>query len=210
MTASRGYFITLEGGEGGGKSTQTQLLRDALNGRGRDVILTREPGGSPGAEAIRALLVTGDTKRWDGITETLLHYAARRDHVERLVRPALAQGKVVISDRFADSTMAYQGFGHGVDRDAIRAVHAAVLGDFAPDLTLILDLPVDVGLERARKRGGDENRYEKMGREFHERLRRGFLAIAGKEAARCVVIDAARPPQAIHADVLKAVLERLP
>jgi dTMP kinase len=210
VSPSRGFFITLEGGEGGGKSTQTQLLSEALKGRGRDVVLTREPGGSPGAEAIRALLVTGDTKRWDGITETLLHYAARRDHVERTVRPALAQDKVVISDRFADSTMAYQGFGHGVDRESIRTVHTAVLGDFAPHLTLILDLPVDVGLERARKRGGDENRYEKMGREFHERLRRGFLAIASKEADRCVVIDAARPPQAIHADVLKAVLERLP
>ena len=207
--APRGFFLTFEGGEGGGKSTQTQMLADALKKRGRDVVLTREPGGSPGAEAIRALLVTGDTQRWDGVTETLLHYAARRDHTMRTVRPALDQGKLVICDRFADSTMAYQGFGHGVDRDAIRAIHQAVLGDFKPDLTLILDLPVEVGLERARKRGGNETRYEKMGRDFHERLRRGFLAIASKDATRCVVIDAARTPEAIHAEILEAGLKRL-
>jgi dTMP kinase len=209
-----GYFITLEGGEGGGKSTQAKLLAAALQQKSHDVLLTREPGGSPGAEEIRGLLLKGDPGRWDGPTEMLLHYAARRDHMAQTVWPAMKAGKVVISDRFADSTMAYQGYGHGIDKDSIRAVHRAALGDFQPHLTLIFDLPVDVGLMRALSRpdmnkSAAEDRYERMGKDFHERLRQGFLAIAKQEPRRCKLIDATRSVEAIHADALSAVLKVL-
>lgn len=211
---AQGCFITLEGGEGGGKSTQAKMLAADLQAKGYDVLLTREPGGSPGAEAIRGLLLQGDVGRWDGITETLLHYAARRDHVEKTVRPAMAAGKIVISDRFADSTMAYQGYGHGLGRETVAGIHQAVLGDFAPDLTLILDLPVEVGLARAMgrpdmKKSAAEDRYERMGREFHERLRQGFLEIARREPRRCKVVDAGRDIAAIQADLRAAVLKVL-
>jgi len=211
---AQGFFITLEGGEGGGKSTQAKLLASALKEKHYNVLLTREPGGSPGAEEIRGLLLKGDPGRWDGPTEMLLHYAARRDHMAQTVWPAMTTGKVVISDRFADSTMAYQGYGHGIDKDAIRAVHRAALGDFQPHLTLIFDLPVDVGLARAMSRpdmnkSAAEDRYERMGRDFHDRLRNGFLAIAKQEPARCKVIDATRSLEAIHADVLSSVLKVL-
>ncbi len=145
-------FITFEGGEGAGKSTQIELLAAALARAGISVRTTREPGGSPGAEEIRRLLVTGPPNRWDAMTEALLHFAARRDHLRGVVLPDLEAGHWVLSDRFADSTMAYQGYGHGLGRGAIEALHALVVGDFAPDLTLILDLPVDLGLERALAR----------------------------------------------------------
>lgn len=206
----RGVFITLEGGEGGGKSTQAKLLADALRKRGYDVVLTREPGGAPGAEAIRELLVKGDPGRWDGLTEAMLHYAARRNHLVNTVRPAMDAGKVVISDRFADSTLAYQGYGHGIDRTAIAALHQAAVGDFAPDLTLILDLPPQAGLKRAGSRGGAEDRYERMDAAFHERLRGGFLDIAKADPKRCKVIDAARDIDAIHRDILATVDAVLP
>jgi len=213
VRVTQGFFITLEGGEGGGKSTQAKLLAAALQKQGHDVVLTREPGGAPGAEAIRGLLLQGDVNRWDGITETLLHYAARRDHVEKTVRPAMKAGKIVISDRFADS-MAYQGYGHGIGIDAVAGIHKAVLGDFKPDLTLIFDLPVDIGLQRAMsrpemKKSAAEDRYERMDRAFHERLRQGFLDIARNEPGRCRVIDATRTVDAIHADVGKTVFEAL-
>ncbi|MCB2107203.1 MAG: dTMP kinase [Rhodobacteraceae bacterium] len=203
--SNAGYFITFEGGEGAGKSTQVRLLAAALERKGREVLLTREPGGSPGAEEIRKLLVEGDAGKWDGWTEALLHYAARRDHVERTISPALAAGKIVISDRFADSTMAYQGFGHGLDRARIRELHQIALGHFVPDLTLIFDLPVAVGLARAKSRGGAETRYETMRLEFHERLREGFLAIARENPNRCKVIDATGSVEEIHARIVKAV-----
>jgi dTMP kinase len=211
---AQGFFITLEGGEGGGKSTQAKRLAAALQAKGHEIELTREPGGSPGAEAIRALLLTGEVNRWDGMTEILLLYAARRDHVVKKIKPAMAAGKIVISDRFADSTMAYQGYGHGVDPAAIKELHHAVLGDFRPDLTLILDLPVDAGLKRALARpdmakSAAEDRYERMGQAFHERLRQGFLAIAAAEPARCRVIDAARDIEAVAADVLRQTLAAL-
>src|SRR5262249_19221015 len=150
---------------------------EALRSTGEIVVLTREPGGSPGAEQIRALLVGGAVDRWQPMTEALLHYAARHDHVERTIRPALEAGAWVICDRFADSTMAYQGYAQGVQRDRIEALHRVVLGDFAPALTLILDLPVEEGLVRARARSGNagEDRYERMGQAFHERLRAGYL-----------------------------------
>jgi len=211
---TQGYFITFEGGEGGGKSTQSKLLAEALKAKGHDIVLTREPGGAPGAEAIRALLVQGDVSRWDGLTETLLHYAARRDHVAQTVWPAMSAGKIVISDRFADSTMAYQGYGHELDRAAVSAIHTATLGAFKPNLTLILDLPPDAGLKRAMARPGmhssaAEDRYERMGEAFHNRLRQGFLEIAKAEPTRCKVIDASRSVEAIHADVLRETLTAL-
>jgi dTMP kinase len=205
---ARGVFITIEGGEGAGKSTQLVRLAGALRRTGREVVATREPGGTEEAEAIRALLVGGAPGRWDPLAETLLHYAARAQHVARLVRPALERGAAVLSDRFADSTMAYQGFGQGVPRGTIRAIHAASLGRFAPDLTLILDLPVETGLARAAGRQAT-NRYERFDAGFHARVRAGFLAIAREEPGRCVVIDASRPPDAVWAAIVAAVSGRL-
>jgi dTMP kinase len=187
---ARGIFITFEGGEGVGKSTQLRRLAARLAASGREVVATREPGGSPGGEAIRALLVTGAADRWSPLTETLLVNAARRDHVERVIAPALARGAVVLCDRFADSTRAYQGVAGGAAADLIAAVEAAVLGDVRPDLTLVLDLPADAGLARASARGGAEARFEAKGPAFHARLRAAFLAIAEAEPERCAVIDA--------------------
>ncbi len=209
MTTSGGRFITFEGGEGGGKSTQLRLLADTLRGAGIDVVTTREPGGSPGAEDIRALLVRGEVERWDGITEALLHSAARRDHLVRTVWPALARGAWVLCDRFADSTLAYQGYGHGLALDTIERLTRIAIGDFAPDLTLVLDLPVETGLQRAGGRGGAEDRYERMDSDFHQRLRAGFLAIARADPGRCAVVDAARPLAEVHAAVRAVVTERL-
>lgn len=206
---SSGRFVTLEGGEGGGKSTQARRLAAALEGAVGEILLTREPGGSPGAEQIRGLLVDGEVHRWDAITETFLHFAARRDHLVSTVQPALARGAWVISDRFADSTMAYQGFGHGVDRDAIAELYRICGGGLKPDLTLILDLPVEIGLGRAAGRGGGEDRYERMDAAFHERLRQGFLEIARQEPDRCAIIDAARGEDEVHAQIIAAVSERL-
>lgn len=205
---SKGRFITLEGGEGGGKSTQVFRLAEKLRRIGLSVVTTREPGGAEGAEIIRKLLVSGDPGRWDAMTELLLHYAARRDHMRRTIWPALERGDWVLSDRFADSTMAYQGYGHGLDRVVVQQMHKLVLGDFQPDLTLILDLPVTEGLRRSEDRGG-ENRYERMDVAFHERLRQGFLEIARQEPARCVVMDATRPMEAVTDAIAATVGSRL-
>lgn len=205
----RGLFITLEGGEGAGKSTQLRRLADHLASSGREVVTTREPGGSEGAEAIRALLVSGAADRWSAMSETLLLYAARSDHLERTIRPALARGAVVISDRFADSTRAYQGAAGGIDPDFILEIERQVLADTRPDLTLIFDLPAEIGLERAAGRGAAEARFESKGLEFHRRLREGFLAIAHAEPRRCRIIDAARPLDDVTASVLAAVDEAL-
>ncbi len=188
--AAQGKFITFEGGEGAGKSTQLSRLVARLREGGREVVATREPGGSPGAEAIRELVLKGAADRWSPVTETLLMYAARRDHVERVIRPALARGAWVVCDRFADSTRAYQGAAGGTDPGLIAAMETYVLEGTRPDVTLIFDLPVAVGLERAHARAGAEMRFESKGLEFHERLRKAFLAIAKAEPERCVVIDA--------------------
>lgn len=205
-----GRFVTVEGGEGAGKSTQLRFLAASLRADGCEVIETREPGGSPGAEAIRALLVNGETERWDGLAETLLHSAARRDHLARTVWPALERGAWVLCDRFADSTLAYQGWGHGVPPADIATVTRLVAGAFKPDLTLILDLPVEVGLARARERGaGGEDRYERLGVDFHRRLREGFLAIAAAEPGRCAVIDATRPLEEVRDAIRAEVARRL-
>jgi dTMP kinase len=207
--AVRGRFITLEGGEGAGKSTQLRLLAEALRAAGVEVVTTREPGGSPGAEQIRALLVNGAVARWDATTEALLHFAARRDHLVKTIWPALDAGRWVVCDRFADSTRAYQGYGHGLDLVVIERLYADAVGAFAPDLTLILDLPVEAGLRRAAARAGGEDRYEQMDLTFHRRLRDGFLAIARAEPARCQVIDADRGIAEVQRSIRVAVGERL-
>jgi dTMP kinase len=204
-----GRFITFEGGEGAGKSTQLKRLAAALRDRGIEVVTTREPGGSPGAEQIRGLLVSGETDRWDGMTEALLHFAARRDHMRATVWPALEARKWVLCDRFADSTLAYQGYGHGLPHETIRDLYRVTLGDFAPDLTLILDLPVETGLKRAGSRGGAEDRYEKMDLSFHQRLRDGFLTIAAEEPTRCAVIPADQAEDQVAKAILAIIDERL-
>jgi len=206
---AQGRFITLEGGEGAGKSTQARRLAERLNARGHRTIVTREPGGSAGAESIRALLVTGQSDRWSPVTETLLMYAARRDHIERTIAPALAAGDWVVSDRFADSTRAYQGAGGGAPASLIQTLERHVLGETRPDLTLILDLPVEVGLERAVSRGGGETRFEAKGVAFHQRLREGFLAIARVEADRCAVIDASQSADDVEAAIWAVAEARL-
>lgn len=205
----RGRFITLEGGEGAGKSTQASRLAGVLRASGAEVVLTREPGGSPGAEEIRALLVDGDVARWDAVTETLLHFAARCDHLLNTIAPALDRGAWVISDRFVDSTVAYQGYGHGVPLKLIDELARICIADRRPDLTLILDLPVAVGLARANRRGTAEDRYERMNDEFHARVRDGFREIARREPSRCVVVDASGDVEAVHRAVVEAVTRRL-
>lgn len=204
-----GRFITLEGGEGAGKSTQIARLADRLRARGREVVVTREPGGSPGAEMIRKLLVEGPADRWDGPTEALLHYAARRDHLRSTVWPALRRGAWVISDRFADSTRAYQGYGHGLDLAMLGRLHDIAVGSFQPDLTLVLDLAVDTGLARAAARRGSETRYESLPRDFHERVHAGFLEIAKSEPERCAVVDASRDIETVSTAISRLVAERL-
>lgn len=204
-----GRFITFEGGEGGGKSTQLQRLATRLRESGQEVVTTREPGGSPGAEAIRDLLVRGAADRWSPVTETLLMYAARRDHIERVVAPALARGAWVLCDRFADSTRAYQGAAGGAAPDLIAALERHIVGETWPDLTLILDLPADQGLVRAAGRGGVETRFESKGEAFHERLRQAFLDIAAAEPNRCAVIDASRPLEDVTGQIWRAVGSRL-
>ena len=206
---SRGKFITFEGGEGTGKSTQVALLGSALRDIDISVVLTREPGGAPGAEEIRNLLVNGEVNRWTPLSEVLLNYAARIEHLEKTIYPALNQKHWVISDRFVDSTTAYQGYGHGVSHSALNTLSSAVLGKFKPDLTIIFDLDLEIGLARARARGEGEDRYERMGRDFHERLRQGFLDIAFREAERCCIIDASMPIDRVASVIRKLVSERL-
>jgi dTMP kinase len=208
MTA-RGRLITVEGGEGAGKSTQVDLLLAALGSAGIAAMRTREPGGSEGAEAIRRLLLDGATDRWDAVGEALLLYAARRDHVVRLIEPALAQGRWVVCDRFADSTLAYQGYARGLPLADLVALHRFALGDFAPDLTLILDLPVAEGLARASRRSGNADRFERLDAAFHERLRQGFRQIAADNPERCLLIDAAGDQYSVQRAVLAAVAARL-
>jgi len=200
----RGRFITLEGGEGAGKTTQATRLARALSAGGTPVLRTREPGGAPGAERIRQLLLAGSG--FDAVAEAMLHFAARREHVVRTVWPALAAGITVICDRFTDSTLAYQGAGQGLERAVWERLRDLALDGFAPDLTLMLDIPVGTGRARAARRGASD-RYERLHAGFHERVRAAFLAIASAEPDRCVVIDAAREPDAVFADVWRAVMD---
>ena len=205
----RGKFITIEGGEGAGKTTQASLLLEALGRAGIAVRGTREPGGSPGSEQIRHLLFGSETDWWDAASEALLMVAARREHVVRTIRPALAQGIWVVCDRFADSTLAYQGYGGGLPLAALLELHRFALGDFVPDLTVILDLPVEEGLARAAARAGAGDRFERRDRAFHEKVCEGFRAIARENTARCAVVDAAAAAPAVHRAVLAALTKRL-
>lgn len=209
---TKGFFITFEGGEGTGKSTQTRLLVDFLEQHGHSCVLTREPGGSEGAEEIRNLVVKGSVGRWDAMTEALLMFAARRDHLVHTIWKALEEGKTVICDRFADSTMAYQGFGYadeGLGQQVVQKLYDIVVGDFHPDLTVIMDMPVEKGLERALKRDANSNRYERMGLDFHRNLRQAFLTIAEQNPHRCAVVDATKSIADIQRDIQDIVKARL-
>src|SRR5690606_2829693 len=209
----RGRFITFEGGEGTGKSTHTRLLAAALEDRGREVVLTREPGGTPEAEKVRALLVTGDVSRWSPTAEALLNYAARDDHIRRVIAPALARGAWVISDRFHDSTRAYPGINGGADMDPIATLETCVLGETVPDLTFVLDVGSREGLSRAAGRigapGDPEDRFERKGEDFHRRLREAFLHIARSDPERCIVIDTTRSVEEVAASIWQGVVSRL-
>lgn len=202
-----GTFITFEGIDGSGKSTQARLLAETLRADGREVVLTREPGGSPGAEEIRTLVLEGDPDRWSPETEILLFTAARRDHMERVIEPALAAGKIVVCDRFADSTRMYQGLRAEGLRHIVDQLHALMIGR-EPDLTFIIDMNPSTGHGRAKGRGGTEERFEDFGTELQVRMRAGFLALAGEFADRCVVVDGNRAVDAVATEVARIARER--
>jgi dTMP kinase len=205
----RGRFITFEGGEGVGKSTQIRRLAASLNNLGVQTLMTREPGGSPHAERLREVLLSGGAKPFGPFAETILFNAARDDHLEVTIRPALARGIWVLCDRFIDSTRAYQGVLGEIEPDLIRSMERVVVGDTVPDLTLILDLPAREGLARARARNAQADRFEAESLSFHEKLREAFLAIAEYEPKRCAVINASGTPDAVAAVILSVVRRRL-
>ncbi|HBP58306.1 MAG TPA: dTMP kinase [Alphaproteobacteria bacterium] len=206
-----GYFITFEGGEGSGKSTQIQLLVDHISRAlsGVAPVVTREPGGTDSAESIRQLLVTGKAERWRAATEAMLMSASRHEHVAHVLRPALAAGKLVICDRYNDSTRAYQGIVGGVPREDIEALNRLACGDLVPDLTILLDMDVAEGLRRASDRAGDESRFESKGLEFHQKVRTAFLDLAGRYPDRFVIVDAGRSVETVAADIVDIVMPRL-
>ncbi|MBI2253802.1 MAG: dTMP kinase [Proteobacteria bacterium] len=204
MPAGPLHFITFEGGEGAGKSTQIRLLADTLLAAGHAVEVTREPGGTEGAEQIRKLLVEGGAGRWQAETEALLHFAARAEHLARIIRPALAAGKWVLCDRFADSTLAYQGYGQGLDLDWLWALRRHIVGATEPGLTVVMDLAVEKGLARAET----QQRYERMGIDFHRRLGDGFRQLAAADPERCRIVDAARERAVIAADIVGLIHQR--
>ena len=206
---SRGRFITLEGGEGVGKSTQVQALADSLRARGIDVVETREPGGSEGAERIRELLLTGDESRWGARAEALLFAAARSDHVDKVIRPSLESGKWVLSDRFVDSSLAYQGGGGGLGVEVVRAINAFGIGEWFPDRTLVLSL--DEGAERARTRDSDgSDRIGGRDADYHRKVDLAFRLIAAEEPERVRLIDASGDPEEVTRRLLDAIAELLP
>ena len=214
MSAAPGLFVTFEGGEGAGKSTQIRLLANALRERGLTVLMTREPGGSRGAEAVRHVLLSGAAEPYGIRMEAILFAAARSDHVEQVIRPALAAGSVVLCDRFMDSSRVYQGITGNLEQPFIEALERVAINGVEPDCTVIFDLPAAIGLERARKRatGAEEqpDRFEKEELETHEKRREAFLDIAEREPLRCRVVDATRPQEAIAAEVLAIIEPLLP
>lgn len=209
-----GHFITFEGGEGCGKSTQLALLQKYLEDKGQDVIATKEPGGTELGKELRHMLVTGDKDKMDAVAEALLYYADRRIHMTQKVWPALAQNKWVLSDRFADSTVAYQYYGYNkkVEKSLLDNLYKIAVGDFKPDLTIIFDLDVEIGLARSFAKATGmtekETRHESRGTEFHRLLRQGFLEIAKQESERCVVLNADKTIEELHQDVLNIITER--
>jgi dTMP kinase len=206
--APNGLFISFEGIDGSGKSTQARLLADALTTAGYDVVLTREPGGSVGAEQIRSLVLEGDPDRWSAESEILLFTAARRDHLEKTISPALDAGKVVICDRFADSTRMYQGISRGDLRQVVDQLHTLMIGR-EPDVTFIVDMDPEIGLSRAKSRQTAEERFEDFGLELQSKMRAGFLSLAQEFASRCVLIDGARPIEVVTEDILAQAHEKL-
>ena len=204
MTGGTGLFISFEGIDGSGKSTQARLLAERLRGDGHEVVLTREPGGSPGAEEIRALVLQGDPDRWSAETELLLFTAARRDHLERTIQPALARGATVICDRFADSTRMYQGLSRGDLRGAVDTLHALMIG-VEPDVTLLIDMDPEAALARAKARATAEERFEDFGLPLQQKMRAGFLALAAEFSDRFRIVDGNRAPEAVAQDVRAAL-----
>ncbi len=211
----KGYFITFEGGEGTGKSTQIKLLEDYLKGKGEDIIITKEPGGTEVGLEIRKLLVCGDKDKFDATAEALLYFADRHIHLSKKIWPAMEKGCVVMSDRFADSTFAYQYYGYNkrVSKETLQQLYQIAVGDFKPDLTIILDIDPKIGLERsfnkAKSMEVKELRFEGREFEFHQNLRNGFLEIAKEEPNRCVVLDANKTIEELHKDIVKVVNQRL-
>lgn len=206
----RGYFITFEGGEGAGKSTQITRLAEVLKARGHDVIVTREPGGSPGAEAVRHVLLSGAAEKLGPEMEAILFASARNDHVEQVIRPAVDSGKIVLCDRFMDSSRVYQGVTGGLDPEFMRQLEEVAIDGMVPDLTIILDIDPELGLERAAKRrAGPADRYEKETIALHRRRRDGFLDIAKAEPQRCKVVDASADPEKVAAAILANVTSLL-
>jgi dTMP kinase len=203
-----GLFISFEGIDGSGKSTQVALLAEHLCAQGHDVVVTREPGGSTGAEEIRALVLQGDPDRWSAETEILLFTAARRDHLERLIRPALATGKIVICDRFADSTRMYQGLSRGDLRGVVDSLHSLMIG-VEPDLTILIDMDPVEGLSRAKGRQGTEERFEDFGTSLQEAMRAGFLALADEFVGRFRVINGGQDIDAVASDIRQTVDQAL-
>jgi dTMP kinase len=200
-----GVFITLEGGEGVGKSTAASRLAEMMRAEGHEVVATREPGGTPGAEAIRALLLSTDI-HLDALAQTMLHFAARADHVEAVIRPALARNAVVICDRFYDSTMAYQAYGMGVDKSVVGSLIRLI--NLTPDITFVLEAPESISKIRLAARGAASDRYEQMGADVMARITAGFRDIAAAEPERCALVDATQPPEAVVADMRRTIRER--
>jgi dTMP kinase len=204
----KNYFITFEGGEGSGKSTQIDFLSDFLKKKGAKVLSTREPGGTPSAEIIRDLVTKGDPNKWTPLTESLLMWASRTEHVEKLIRPSLEDGKWVLCDRFYHSTYAYQGIGHNLGIEKMQAIKNIVLGDFKPDLTFVLDIDPLVGIERTKKRNSDEDRFEKMNIDFHNKLRHAFIEISKEDPHRFVLIDGELDINSIFEIISNEVMNR--
>ncbi|MDB2437659.1 dTMP kinase [Hellea sp.] len=205
-----GQFITFEGGEGAGKTTQAKMLVEALEGAGIETLMTREPGGTFGAEAIRDLVLEGTSDRWSGMTELLLMYAARLDHVEKLIKPALERGVWVICDRFSDSSLAYQGYARGLGPDKVEALHAAVMNEFEPDLTILFDIDPILAQKRVETRGENLSRFDAESIAFHNTLRDAFLNIAKDNPKRVFTVDAAASRDGVQTRILFAVTQKYP